>query len=179
MKPDLKIFFQNHDNLLGKTFGRLTVVNLDNWYPKLKQSRWICKCICGNEVIVLGNNLKRGIAKSCGCLQKERASKANTIHGGRGTRLYGIWKGMRQRCNDKNNKNYGGKGIRICKEWYNDFAIFREWALSNNYKSNLSIDRIDPNKNYTPNNCQWITRVENTIKGNKERCLKKYKMNRI
>jgi hypothetical protein len=176
METDLKIFFKTHDNLLNKVFGRLTVIDWDNWYPKLKQSRWICKCICGNKVTVLGNNLKRGIARSCGCLQKERASEANIVHGGGGTRLYGIWKGMRQRCKDKNNKSYGGKGIKIYKKWYDDFVIFREWALSNGYKSNLSIDRIDPNKNYTPSNCQWLTRGENAAKGNKQRCQEKYKI---
>jgi len=177
MVADLKTFFQNHDNLLDKVFGRLTVIAFDDWYPKLKQSRWKCICECGNEVTVLGGNLKRGIAKSCGCLQKERASEANIKHGGRGTRLYNIWKAMKQRCIDPNTinyKHYGGKGITVCKEWINDFDTFREWALSNGYNDKMTIDRIKTDKNYNPDNCQWLTRSENTIKGNIQRS-KKYK----
>jgi len=172
---NLDTFFNNHDNLLNKVFGRLTVIEFDDWYPKLKQSRWKCLCTCGNEAIVLGNNLKRGIAKSCGCLQKEKASEANIVHGGRGTPLYALWKGMRQRCNDKENKSYGGRGIKICKSW-NDFALFREWAVLSGYKPGLSIDRINPNKNYCPSNCQWLTRGENAAKGNYQRSLDEFKI---
>jgi hypothetical protein len=171
---DLDKFFTTHGNLTGKKFGRLIVVSFYEWIPKIKQSKWLCKCSCGNYTYVLGGNLKKGTTKSCGCLQKERASEANISHGGGGTRLYNIWKGIRHRCYDKNASNYkyyGEKGISVYKDW-DDFSVFREWSMDNGYKENLSIDRIDSSKNYEPSNCQWITRSENTAKGNHERSLR-------
>lgn len=89
-------------------------------------------------------------------------SKGNYKHGGQGTRLYQIWKSMRERCNtptSSNYKRYGGKGIKICKEW-DDFAVFREWAMSHGYADKLTIDRIDSNKDYCPDNCRWATYLE-------------------
>lgn len=88
--------------------------------------------------------------------------KGNYKHGGKGTRLYGIWKKMRDRCYSPNNPKYyryGGRGIVICDEW-SDFAVFREWALSNGYSDELSIDRIDNDGNYEPTNCRWATAKE-------------------
>lgn len=82
-------------------------------------------------------------------------------HGMAGTRLYRAWTNMRNRCNrkaDKEYKHYGGRGIKVCEEWKNDFETFKEWALSNGYYDNLTLDRIDTNGNYEPNNCRWITR---------------------
>lgn len=86
----------------------------------------------------------------------------NYKHGGRGTRLYGIWKAMRERCmcpNCNRWHRYGGRGIKVCEEW-DDFAVFRDWALSHGYSDRLSIDRIDSNGDYEPSNCRWVTQQE-------------------
>lgn len=127
-----------------------------------KQIYWLCSCDCGNKVYVKTTDLTHGIKKSCGCLQLI-SGHSNYKYGCRTNRLYTIWKGMKARClniNDKYYYLYGGKGISICKEWINDFASFQLWALNNGYADNLSIDRIDSNGNYEPNNCRWATSFE-------------------
>jgi hypothetical protein len=99
---------------------------------------------------------------------------SNTTHGGRYERLNVIFHGMRQRCYNPKRQNYkwyGGRGIAVCDEW-DDYVNFRTWALDNGYKDNLTIDRLDGDKNYEPNNCQWITQSENTAKANKERWVR-------
>ena len=86
-----------------------------------------------------------------------------TKHGMSKTRLYRAWTNMRDRCNRKNDKeykHYGGKGIKVCDEWQNNFEAFMKWALSNGYDDTLTIDRIDTSGNYEPQNCRWITRKE-------------------
>lgn len=102
-------------------------------------------------------------AKSCGC------QKGNKKHGGKGTRLYYTWVDIKRRVLDSKNKSYkyyGGKGITICNDWL-EFIPFRDWALNNGYADNLVIDRKDPNGNYEPSNCRFITRLEsNRNKGN-------------
>ena len=160
-------------NLIGDKYGRLTVVALDR--VQNKKAYWKCVCDCGLSVVASGNNLRSGNTKSCGCLRRETATsqgKANTVHGnshGNRTRLYTIWCCMRQRCNNPNRDAYqwyGSKGVTICEEW-NDFEMFKKWALSTGYTDDLTIDRIDANKGYNPDNCQWLTRGENTSKANK------------
>ena len=151
---------------IGDIFGRLKVIKKDKSHIEKSgkvRSKWLCICSCGNKVSVLGTNLRKGNTMSCGCLWKEVSQKIKTKHGLRNTRLYGIWSGIRKRTlneNCKDYKNYGGRGIYICKEWLDDFKAFYEWAISNGYKNNLTIERINVNGNYEPNNCKWATHKE-------------------
>ena len=147
-------------DLTGQRFGRLTVLKRAETINK--RTRWLCRCDCGEEVIVEAYNLKKGHTQSCGCLQREAASKANTTHGMRGSRLYRIWVCMHNRCYRKcyhAYNHYGGRGITICDEWH-DFQAFQYWAIENGYNDDLSIDRIDNDKGYYPDNCRWVTMEE-------------------
>ena len=124
--------------------------------------KWLCKCDCGNEVVVDGGELKRGQAKSCGCLRKEKTASLKRTHGESKTRLYSIWLGVKNRCANPNAtsyKWYGAKGVSVCDEWLS-YEPFRDWALNNGYSENLSLDRIDPYGNYEPSNCRWATMKE-------------------
>lgn len=152
-------------DLTGQTFGRLTVTG---YYGKTKSGRslWLCRCECGNEKIANSDSIKRGLTRSCDCLDREahffRPNRKK--HGDHGTRLYRIWKAMKSRCYCVNSESYqkwyGARGITVCQEWQNDFSKFRDWALSNGYRDDLSIDRINPDGNYEPHNCRWATAKE-------------------
>lgn len=166
-------------DLVGDKYGKLTVVEFDRLQNH--KTYWKCVCDCGLTVVVTGNNLRSGNTTSCGCVHREkvkRLGKANTTHGeshSNKTRLYGIWSGMRQRCNNPNHHAYsiyGGKGVSVCEAW-NDYSVFKEWATSNGYKDNLCIDRIDPSSGYNPENCRWITASENTARANKNHTTRK------
>lgn len=149
------------ENLTGRSYGRLVVLRRDN--SQTRAAYWICRCDCGKEAIVQACHLRSGATKSCGCFHDESArARDHSTHGGSKTRLFRVWKGMKSRCYSKSDtkyKNYGGRGIKVCDEWQ-QFESFRDWALANGYRDDLTIDRIDVNGNYEPSNCRWITNKE-------------------
>jgi hypothetical protein len=151
-------------DLTGQRFGRLTV---QFGFRRDKKTYWHCICDCGKEKDVFHSSLLRGLTNSCGCLQNEIRILTHTTHGASKTRLYKIFCCMSKRCYNKNASNYeryGGRGIRICDEWHNDFPSFQKWALSHGYNDSLSIDRINSDDNYYPENCRWadaVTQVRN------------------
>lgn len=147
-------------NIIGKQFGKLTVIKQVEHASK--DLYYLCKCECGNEKIIRGSHLTSGKILSCGCWQKQRISETHKKHGMCNTRLYEIYKGMLKRCYNTTSeayKNYGARGIVICDEWKNDFKVFYDWATSNGYKDNLTIDRINNDGNYEPSNCRWVTKL--------------------
>ena len=153
-------------DLTGKKFGRLIVIAQAESYRKPSGqvvTRWICRCKCGNKVIVRATNLKIGNTNSCGCLKSDVLRSNRVIHGLYNTKLYKTWSNMKQRCYNSNSDdyyNYGGRGITVCDEWLNSFQKFYNWSINNGYKEELTIDRINVNGNYEPIKCRWITNAE-------------------
>ena len=155
-------------DIRGNKYGKLTVIErVENAEHGI--TRWKCLCDCGKYTIVRGSNLKTGAVKSCGCL----IHQPHNTHHLSNTKLYGVWAGIKSRCYNDNGsrcyKDYGGRGIVMCDEWKNDFMSFYKWALQNGYREGLTIERINVDGNYCPENCTWIPNSQQ--QGNRRSCL--------
>lgn len=146
--------------LKNQKFGRLLV--LEKIGVVNHRVLWRCICDCGNECNASSHDLCGGKKKSCGCLKKE--NKSVYVHGKSKERIHKEWRGILHRCKNpsaSHYENYGGRGITVCDEWKEDFMSFYEWSMQNGYEDNLTLDRKDNDKGYSPENCRWVTHMEN------------------
>lgn len=152
-------------DLSGQRFGRLVAICKEETPIGPK---WKCLCDCGNTKYASTSDLRGGKIKSCNCLQRETQIATTTKHGACGTKLYNSYHNMKKRCLNSNSAkyaSYGGRGIKICDEWLgkDGFIHFMDWANNNGYKDGLTIERINVNGNYEPDNCTWIPLVDQAI----------------
>lgn len=163
LRKDLK----RHVDISGMTFGRWTVLEY------VSGGKWLCRCECGTEKEVSAHTLVKGKSLSCGCTQHSLVIERFTKHGGSKDRLYTVWANMKARCCNPHHPSYdryGGRGIKVCDEWLNDYVAFLEWAMAAGYdkdalKGKCTIDRIDNDGDYCPENCRWTdVSTQNTNK---------------
>jgi hypothetical protein len=154
-----------YEDLADKRFGSLTAMEYSHT-DKHGSAMWKCQCDCGSELIARAGALKSGNTKSCGCQTRTRK------HGLWKHPLYNVWQSMKTRCyNPKANRYqyYGGRGITVCEDWL-DFTTFYNWAMSNGYHQGLTLDRVDRDKGYSPENCRWVDVIkQNNNKGDNVR----------
>lgn len=148
------------EDITGKKYGSLTVIERAKNHGH--DTYWLCRCDCGNLRECQAGLLKTGMVNSCGCKTSEHCRIAQTVHNLTNTRIHHIWSNMKQRCYNKKSISYplyGQRGVVVCDEWRNDFMRFYCWAKENGYKENLTLDRIDFNGNYCPENCRWVDKI--------------------
>jgi hypothetical protein len=156
-------------DMTGQKFGLLTVVERFGASPR---PQWVCRCACGNLTIKDGSRLRRGTVKSCGCATRALIGASIRTHGMTGHRLENIRRGMLARCHNPKSKDfsrYGARGIHVCRQWRDKPVQFYDWALAHGYADDLSIDRIDPRRGYSPDNCRWIPLSDNVARANRAR----------
>lgn len=148
-------------DITGMKSGRLTALHKDG-HDKYGHPLWLCECECGDTARVLTASILHNKTKSCGCYYADTRHEVAKTHGSTYTRLYKIWAGIHRRCDNPNSKDwkyYGGKGVSVCDEW-KDYRNFEKWAIESGYSDALSIDRIDSNHDYCPENCRWADKYQ-------------------
>ena len=165
-------------DMVGQRIGRLVVIERAG-SNKGGEALWRCRCDCGGEKVVRGVKLRSGETRSCGCLENETRvengrKRMPVVHGKSKSRLYEVWAGMKRRCYNRSHKHYldyGGRGIKVCDEWRDDFGAFEKWAIENSYdehaeKGACTLDRINVDGDYSPSNCRF---ADMTVQQNNRR----------